>query len=140
MSSAAAAQDVTAFENLLPQLTLGAGAERSAAGVTAMPGPTGHVVHGPKWPLKSGSYLASFFISGEARWTDRNTCVLVVEAVDGDTFLGQYGICGRDVENGVFDMPFKVPGTTASAIELRVWTWGLIRAEITRVSVMRRAA
>lgn len=134
-----AATDLVAYRDLLPHLTTGAGAVRHSSGVSAPAGREGHAVHGPKWPLGPGAYLASFFIAAAARWPERNTALLVIEVVDGEVFLGQSAICGRDAENGVFDVPFVVPrGAGARAVELRVWSWGIVPAEITRIAVVRR--
>lgn len=145
MSSASARLDpvrdrVLAAGNLIPSLTLGAQARLDGDHVAVPEGIEGHAAFGPYWPMQSGDYIASFRIKAASRWAHRNRTLFVIEIVEGDIFFAQKGILGREIEREVFDLRFQIEAPPKGRpVEFRIWTWGIVPADIVSLTVRRAA-
>lgn len=129
---------VMAAGNLVSALTLGPGGRFEGDNIVSDKGYTGHIAFGPYWPMQAGDYVASFQIKAVARWRERNTPVLALEVVEGDIFFAQRDVLGRQAENGVFDVPFRIVAPPKGRpVEFRIWSFGLVSAEISRLTVRR---
>jgi hypothetical protein len=129
---------VLAAGNLISALTLGAGVRFEGERIVSDKGFKGHIAFGPYWPMQTGDYVVSFQIKAAARWRERNTPVLALEVVENDVFFAQRDVLGRQAENGVFDVPFRIDAPPKGRpVEFRIWSFGLVAAEISRVTVRR---
>ena len=124
--------------NLVPVLTLGPGVRLDGERIVADQGYKGHIAFGPYWPMQSGDYIATFQLKAAGRWAQRNTPVLALEVVEGETFFAQRDVLGRQAENGVFDVPFHIEAPPKGRpVEFRIWSFGFVAAELSRLTVRR---
>ena len=126
----------------LPLMQVGRAGERSKAEICARPGQTGHLVYGPYARLAAGDYRVRMcWTAGRpVRSAPRDQPIATIEAVSryGKSYLAQRELRLEDCTRPEHDLLFHVggrPTAPAPAIEVRVWTSGIVPLTVSSISV-----
>lgn len=125
----------------LPFLQIGPAGRRSTGAVSSRDAESGHVVSGPYWPLRPGSYVLEVDIAFEDIQLDQDPNIVLasIEVMANNCTLGLRTIPRDHAARGTHSVDFSIPEADEmrSRTEIRVWTSGLAGMRLTRVSILR---
>jgi hypothetical protein len=128
----------------LPIVSVGSAGERGAAGISAKPDHSGHIIFGPYARLGPGSYRVQLRCSSAQSSAvvpgGRPAAVIEAVAHHGRHYLAQHELSAADCRVPVHELHFRVGPAPLLAIEVRVWTSGTVPLTVTSIRVERLPA
>lgn len=131
----------------LPVMGVGPAGERTAAGINGAAGQAGHLVYGPYARLGAGDYRVRmrWQAAPAAARLSPGTVLATLEAVatHGQTYLAQRALTLAALGRSEHDLRFRIEATAAlpwQAVEVRVWTSGLVPLTVSSITIERIGA
>ncbi|MGE5268832.1 MAG: hypothetical protein ACM3JG_04070, partial [Thiohalocapsa sp.] len=123
----------------LAVMRVGPAGRRTADGIVAEAGRSGHLVYGPYATLAAGCYRARVHLAAPANAAAPAPPLATIEAVaaQGRRFLAQRALCDADTLGSRHELAFQIEPGDGEAVELRVWSSGAVPLTVVSIAIER---